>query len=180
MEKQKEKFEAGWSQGPGSCGGGSQEQYSVPDTNEAIMFIEEWRGKPKVNEAGCGDMEWLRFTYGYWRAAVDYVGYDITPRAGRPELKFGGVLDITAEVMRPCDIVLCRTVFIHLPNESIAAALSMFRQAGAKYVITDKFAGHNENRHTKPSYVGLGFNLSVEPFNLNVVDQGHRMIAYEL
>lgn len=193
MDRQKEDFKAGWSQGPGICGAGSKEEYSLPDSNEAIELIEhlrylrnnfkEWGAKPKINEAGCGDMEWLRYTYGYWINAVDYHGYDIADRDGQlfNLIKFKQ-LDITTEQMRPANLILSRLVFIHLPNERIQAALDAFRKTGAKYLIADFFLGGNDKRHKEPSYVGIPFNLAAAPFNLKVeaIGSRNRLAAFEL
>lgn len=193
LEKQKETFKNGWAQGPGICGAGSKEEYALPDSNEAIELLEhirylrnnfaEWGAKPKVNEAGCGDMEWLRYTYGYWANAVDYVGHDIADRNGDlfTILHFRQC-DISTEPMRPANVILSRLVFIHLPNERIAAALDIFRATGAKYLIADYFTGSNEQRHKEPSFVGIPFNLSAAPFNLSVIALGSRgrMAAYAL
>lgn len=185
---QQEKFEAGWEAGPGACGAGSEERYCLPDSNSIVELIESIKErdssiprKPIVNEAGCGDMFWLRYNYGYFKSAVDYMGYDITDRASDWYSVFPfREMDITNDLTRKCNIVICRLVFIHLPSESIQRALKLFRRAGAKYLISDNFpSANNKNRHEKPSYVGLNYNLRKD-LKFIEASEDKRVALYEL
>ena len=185
---QAEKFKGGWEAGPGECGAGSEEQYCLPDSNSIIEIIEALKEKdgrisrkPIINEAGCGDMFWLRYNYGYFKSAVDYMGYDITDRSSDwySVFKFKEA-DMTTELMRGCDIIICRLVFIHLPNSSVEKSIKMFRRTGAKYLISDNFPTYdNVNRHDKPSFVGIPFNLRKLLKCVSVSDD-KRVAVYEL
>lgn len=174
----KEIFESGWKLdgAPGICGGGSLEVNAVRASNAIINIIEGlkkthlYKGTVyplKVNDAGCGDLEWARFIYAYLHNAIDYKGYDLIPRENRFNFKVEG-LDITKDRMRDCDVIISRLVFIHLSNENINNALHMFKRTGAKFLIATDFPeADNDNRHKRgASKKGIKHSLADEPFNL--------------
>ena len=68
--------------------------------------------------------------------------------------------------MRPCHYILCRDVFIHLPNKMIINALKLFRQSGW-YLISTTFPGaKNYERAYKPTIEYYPLDLSEGPFFL--------------
>ena len=128
------KFEEGWQRNGGShCGTGSD----VPRAQNAMKWIPMVAEKfdlKVINDAGGGDLNWIQHID--WD--VDFQGYDIVPRH-KDVIK----LDITKDLMRPCDLIICRQVFIHLSRENIKDALDLFRQSG-KYLISTNY--HTPNK----------------------------------
>lgn len=136
-----------------------------------------------VNEAGCGDLYWMRHHYAFFEFYVDYHGYDLHLRDIHQACKALSVTkaDITQDIMRDCDVILSRLVFIHLPNDHIAQALEKFKATGARYLITNRYRiQNNEGRHTAPSYVANPYRLDFEPFNLLVSYETRNMVMLEL
>lgn len=182
-----DNFAKGWSYGPGVCGAGSEDQYINADANAIITMLSHieplFEGKLLVNEAGCGDLYWLRNHHAFFETYVDYHGYELQKREIHENcLNLAWTrLDICKQAMRSCDVILSRLVFIHLPNEMILQALNLFRLTGAKYLIVSHYnTSNNENRHTSPSYVGLGYDLSKAPFNLKLIRVVGKTATFEL
>ena len=171
-------FRSGWDSSKETpCGYGSELQYTAGLRDKLPHIIEELRfslfgGKEviTINDAGCGDQHWIGrvdFT-----DCVDYRGYDLYPRNSDVIQ-----LDITSETMRDCDIIFCRDVFIHFPNQLICSALEQFRKTG-KYLIATTFPDSlNYIRHDKitmhhqkldmaygPFYLGKPISLLPEPY----------------
>lgn len=164
-------FAQGWDNDDTVCGWGSQLQHTVEVRKLLPHFIKFYNIK-KMNDAGCGDLFWIKTMH---LPDVDYQGYDAFKRASWDKLILQGyplqTLDIVNEVMRPCDLIMCRDVFIHLPNEDILKALSNFRKSG-KYLLTTSFFSNenytvdNKYRMDKPRLQHAKLDLQAEPFNL--------------
>jgi hypothetical protein len=128
-----------------------------------------------MNDAGCGDLAWMSTID---LDGVDYVGYDVHERGTWPELRRSGyrleVVDITADDLRPADLLICRDVFIHLPNEMILRALEQFRRSSRLLLTTsyvsdptvERGAFSNEERMDAPSLLHAKLDLTLPPFGL--------------
>lgn len=137
------------------------------------MRILTTYGVTTINDAGCGDLAWMRTLM---LGAVDYVGYDVHERHTWPDLRKQGyqlvVADVTTEAMRKADLVVCRDVFIHLPNDMVIAALKLFREAGTLLLTTSYTSDgtavtfDNHERMNTPSLLHAKLDLSLPPFNL--------------
>ena len=154
-------FEQGWEGQDTTCGWGSQLEhtenirYALPD------FVRNLDIKT-INDAGCGDFWWMRkVTLGN----IDYMGYDIYDRRKGHNFPFTQ-LDIVKQNMRTCDLILCRDVFIHLPNDMVIEALARFSSVG-RYLLSTTFNNvSNENRMELPQLKHCKINLRTKPFNL--------------
>ena len=119
-------------------------------------------------DAGCGDFYWMR--------AVElpvrrYVGVDVVPelvsrlstehaRRGRRFLH----ADITRDALPKVDLVLCREVLFHFPDDDVRRALGNLRQrTRATWLLTTSFRRRPEN---PPIPLGgwRPLNLEAEPF----------------
>jgi SAM-dependent methyltransferase len=119
-------------------------------------------------DAGCGDFYWMR--------AVDlpvrrYVGVDVVPelvsqlqaehaRRGRRFLH----ADITRDPLPRVQLVLCREVLFHFPDEDVRRALANLRaRTRATWLLTTSFRQHPEN---PPIPLGSWrpLNLEAAPF----------------
>jgi len=126
--------------------------------------------KPKsLLDIPCGDFNWTK--------EVDfrscrYIGADIVKDLVEQNQKLYGnndrkflVLDILNDPLPKVDLVLCRDLFIHFPNEDVFTALTNIRRSGAKFLLTTSYSGEKRNRN-----IPLGsfrpLNLLLSPFRL--------------
>ena len=165
-------FKDGWVGDDTVCGWGSRMENTLnirqdlPDICRSIQ-----RGDcVKLNDAGCGDLWW-------WKnlniPLVDYVGYDMFPKSSWDELPYDTrQLNLCEQDMRSCDIILCRDVFIHWPNEFILQALERFRKVGTWLYSTsytgEYFEFDNNDHITDFSMHHSKLNLCSPPFDLGI------------
>lgn len=156
------------------CGWGSSEQHTRRVRKEFAEILNTYQVET-LNDAGCGDLAWMSTVD---LRGVDYVGYDIYERANWAELRQRGyqldILDITANQSRPADLLICRDVFIHLPNDMILPALERFRRSASLLLTTSYTADSstsqkkfsNFQRMKEPSLHHAKLDLTLPPFNL--------------
>jgi hypothetical protein len=170
------RFHIGWSDPEvdgTSCGPGST-LHHTESIRRALPHIIKGFDIRIVNDAGCGDFAWLRHVD---LTGVDYLGYDLKEWPGNGGFPFQQ-LDIVNEPMRPCDLLICRDVLFHFPNEVIQKALRNFMRC-ARFLLATSMdhekdgdrvvTVNNDHRHTwndarSPGYSAV--NLEAEPFNL--------------
>lgn len=158
-----EVFEQGWEGDDTVCGWGSQIEHTE-SIRERLPEIVETLGIKTINDAGCGDFWWMREVN--FVDDVDYLGYDIYDRTHKQDFAFQK-LDIVKEDMRPCDLIICRDVFIHLPNRMVIEALERFKRVG-KFLLSTTFdITHNDGRMAEPQLQHNKLNLRLSPFNLH-------------
>ena len=117
----------------------------------------------------CGDFFWAKELS--WEK-IQYVGADVVPTLIEQNLQKHTadgigfvVLDILKDPLPNCDLILCRDLFIHFPNELVRTALKNIKSSGARYLLTTQYDGVKFNRD-----ISLGsfrpINLTLPPFNL--------------
>ncbi|KAJ5397029.1 hypothetical protein N7509_005142 [Penicillium cosmopolitanum] len=160
------------------CGWGSSKQHTRRVRKDFAQILKTYQ-VVTLNDAGCGDLAWISMV-DLW--GIDYVGYDIYERANWAEMRQRGyqldILDITANESRPADLLICRDVFIHLPNDMILPALERFRRS-ASLLLTTSYTGDssssqefsNFQRMNEPSLRHAKLDLTLPPFNL-----GHPLV----
>jgi hypothetical protein len=154
-------FKDGWESENTVCGWGSQMEHTK-QIRSSLPLILDLFDINTVNDAGCGDFWWMRNTD---LSAVDYMGYDIHDRRNGYDFPFTK-LDIVKEDMRPCDLIICRDVFIHLPNDMVLEALERFRRVGKYLLSTTYKIKDNSDRMEVPELKHSKINLCKEPFSL--------------
>lgn len=166
MDEKLKIFEQGWAGNDTVCGWGStMEHTSIIRMQLPELFrLFDIRS---VNDAGCGDLFWAKTVFS---PKANYRGFDIYERASWHKLQSEGwnleVKDITKEVLPPADLVICRDVFIHLPDDLILSALNLFKRSH-KYLLSTTFTTvNNDNRIKEPRLQHSKLNLSLPPFNL--------------
>jgi chemotaxis methyl-accepting protein methylase len=117
-------------------------------------LVENYRIE-SVHDAGAGDLHWIQHIE--WR--VRYQGFDLVPRHADVQR-----LDITKDIIPPCDLILCRFVLGHMDPESAQRAVRLFRLADAKYLL----ASNPESvDYAKDLYGTFNkWDLRLDPFNL--------------
>lgn len=137
------------------CGTGSTLKRTEKLRNWIPSLLEKYG--PIVNDAGCGDFHWMKEVN---LRGVDYHGYDVVEYPTWDD-RFS-VLDITAEKMRPCGLIICRDVLIHIPKALVIEALKLFRESGI-YLLAPSYT---DNENNAPDGFNNKIDLAKPPFNL--------------
>lgn len=163
-------FKNGWESDGTVCGWGSEDEHTKQLRTRLPFFIEQFNIQ-SVADAGCGDLRWVKQTN--WKGAT-YHGYDLFPQyewqLAEQEFPCEEV-NIAEEMMDHADLIICRDVFIHWPNDEILKALDLFKTSGAQYLLSTSY-GHddkdvdNEDRIRRCSLKHSKLNLHTEPFDL--------------
>ena len=132
-----ERMQKGWRGGlsDGTVCGNSSTLENTRGAREWLPRMVEKYEIKTVCDAGAGDLHWIRKVA--WD--VDYFPFDLIPRH-KAVVKF----DITAEVLPPCDLILCRAVLNHLDTERVRNAIELFRMSG-RYLVATQFSGVTKN-----------------------------------
>lgn len=100
-------------------------------------------------DVGCGDYNWMRET----ELAVDlYTGLDVDfdvilanrLRDGGPRRRFL-LRDLSRDPLPRADLVLCRDVLIHFPDEDLMTALRAIIFSGSRYLLASTFIAREKN-----------------------------------
>jgi hypothetical protein len=155
-----------WGRGESVSGPGSGLARTAALRSELAGLIADL-GVARLLDAGCGDFNWLRAAS---LPVSEYVGVDVVPelvaevrgRYALPERTFL-VADITRDALPAADIILCREVLMHFPDDDVFAALANFARTGARWLLTTSFAERATNEpielgHWRP------LNLEAPPF----------------
>lgn len=168
-------FQNGWrangtDSGPGSTLANTKRLRST--FTEIIELVGNGSGTVRINDVGCGDLAWMRTML---TTKIDYVGYDVVKWPTWDELREQGVdlvqRDVIADDMRDADLVICRDVMIHLPNEMIQTLLSRCR-ARTKYLLATTYAEASSANYERekvlprPLKRHARLDLRLAPFNL--------------
>lgn len=117
----------------------------------------------------CGDFHWAKEID--W-TPFRYTGADIVPELinrNRALYTTDGLafltLDILTDPLPRCDLILCRDLFIHFPNDLIQSALQNINLSGAQFFLATQYDGVKTNEDIR-----LGsfrpVNLLLPPFSL--------------
>jgi len=168
-------FQRGWrargtDSGPGSTLGNTKRLRST--FAEIIELVGDGHRAVKINDVGCGDLAWMKTML---TTKIDYVGYDVVKWPTWDELREQGVdlvqQDVVADDMRDADLVICRDVMIHLPNDMILKLLSRCR-ARTKWLLATTYAEastanlEREKILPRPLKRHAQLDLRLAPFNL--------------
>lgn len=127
--------------GLGSGAGSSPES-----TRDYVKFLTGFMRANDIRSVvdfGCGD--WQFSQYMDW-SGINYRGIDITRQVIRENQSRFSAPNITFEVFQdidlipPCDLLICKDVFQHIPNEKISHYLSVFQNRAKFLLITNDIA----------------------------------------
>ncbi|MEX2452009.1 MAG: class I SAM-dependent methyltransferase [Rhodospirillales bacterium] len=131
-------------------------------------------GIEKILDIPCDDFFWAKEID--WNG-LEYTGADVVEalvahnaeKYGRGNIRFKA-LDILEDDLPEADLILCRDLFIHFPNDHVLKALGCIKRSGAKYLLTTHYTGVDTNRD-----IPLGsfrpINLQRAPFCLPAPDR---------
>ncbi len=127
-----------------------------------------------ILDVPCGDFNWAKEID--WKP-FHYIGADIVSDLvdrNRALYASDGVefltLDILTDPLPRCDLILCRDLFIHFPNDLIQSALHNISRSSARYFLTTQYDGVKTNQDIKlGSFRPL--NLMLPPFGLPKPEQ---------
>lgn len=173
MENLTRVFKTGWTGGNNTeCGAGSDPEFVAGTFGPWLDDILVRYKIKTVTDAGCGDCAWMREVPGIG-ASITYFGYDVVLRPGldtfaakRPKVRYSrqSVSDFTPPRH---DLIICRDVFIHLPNDMVIEALKRFKTSRSLFLLSDLTqTANNDNRKTKPEKKADRLRLDEAPFNL--------------
>jgi SAM-dependent methyltransferase len=126
------------------------------EVGQAAALIEELPalfksfGITSMLDIPCGDFNWMKEVD---LSGVRYIGGDIVEALveankerfkQRPELEFR-VVDLIADPLPTCDLVMVRYCLVHLSFADIERALGNIRASGAKYLLATTFTEHPTN-----------------------------------
>ena len=154
-----------------SLSGCGSDLVATNEIRENLPKIFENFNIKSVVDAPCGDWNWMRLVN---LEGIDYIGYDILEdilsenivKYKKDNIDFE-FKDITNDVVRKSDLIICRDFMFHISNEKGIELLDKFKQSGSKYLMLTSYnnIGHNDIL----GYEQWGFrpiNLKILPFNL--------------
>jgi SAM-dependent methyltransferase len=156
-----------WESGESRSGPGS-ELVRTADLRRELPRLLGDLGVEVLLDAGCGDFRWLAETE---LPVREYIGVEVVPelaaenqrRYTRPGRRFVQA-DITCDELPPADLVLCREVLVHFPDDDIEVALANFGRSGAHWLLATTFTARDTN---DPIELGSWrtLNLEAPPFS---------------
>jgi glycosyltransferase involved in cell wall biosynthesis/SAM-dependent methyltransferase len=134
--------------GESSSGPGSRREWTRGLQRELPKLLARL-GVSTVLDLGCGDFNWMREVE---LGAVLYTGADVVfdvvlenrLRHGGPRRRFL-YRDLTRDPLPRADLVLCRDVLIHFPDEDLIPAMQAIVDSGARYLLAGTFLARTEN-----------------------------------
>lgn len=172
MRQGEESFYAAYEPGGTGSGVGSESEYTRPLRQFLEAFIRSHNIRSIV-DYGCGDWQWAHLID--WDGAR-YYGYDIVPvLIDRLQEQFGSeersfhLLDGTEQIP-DVDLVICKDVCIHLPNEEVKALCELLTQRAQRVMFINSIA---PNPYCPPlnHQIARGqcrpVDMAISPFNLS-------------
>jgi SAM-dependent methyltransferase len=157
-----------WGSGESVSGPGSGVARTADLRRELAELLVELRIETML-DAGCGDFHWLRLPALPVRR---YIGVEVVPElaadVARRFAQHGREFicaDITWDRLPQADLVLCREVLVHFPDEDVVRALQNLRRTGARWLLTTTFADREQNEPI-PLGAWRTLNLEAPPFDL--------------
>lgn len=127
-------------------------------------------GVKTLLDVPCGDFNWMRHVD---LDDIRYIGGDIVAElAKRNQERHGGErrsfhhLNAVTGPLPTADLVFCRDCFVHLPFADGLAALRVFKDSGAAWLLTTTFTNRDSNRDLTDGCVWRPLNLRRPPFSL--------------
>jgi len=141
-----------------------------------VDYLKAELGKDRISilDASCGDMNWMP-TFLRSRSDVEYTGYDLLPvnidsarsRFVNESWNFAVVDLVKERISSRFDLIMSRTVSIHLGLRDNIQMFHNFLQTGSKYLLTTTYPLQTKNTQLFVGETLQRFheiNLSLPPF----------------
>lgn len=133
-----------WSSGETPCGPGSM----IEACSTVLKVLPEWIAKFQITsiaDLGCGDFHWMsRLDL----SGIEYDGYDVVQelissnqsRHSGPNIRFHHADFMTIPVPK-VDLIVCKDVLPHLPNDLVLRALGTIQASGSRLLAATTAVG---------------------------------------
>jgi SAM-dependent methyltransferase len=157
----------GWGCGPTVSGTGATMAETEAIRHHLPLLVAEF-SIASILDLGCGDLWWLRTV----NLEADYTGADIVEDlVATNQREYGSssrrfvCLDAVEDQLPTVDLIMSRSVLVHLSNRGVKRALANIKASRSKYLLTSTFDGHPIN---KDIVTGMWrpLNLEAPPFSL--------------
>ncbi len=166
-------------EGRGWSGSGSALETTVEYRTLLELILKVYEVKSVV-DLGCGDWEFSRAIP--W-GSIEYKGFDVVAHIiqqnirnfTRENISFA-VLDATQEELPTADLLICKDVLQHLPNEDVAKIIKQFHKF--KYcVITNDIYAHSLSSDNSNIVRGdyRPIDITMPPFNVSA----NKLLVYK-
>lgn len=132
-----------WGGSESRSGKGSAKDRGVFLASRLPMFLRSL-GIRSILDVPCGDLNWMSdFPLG----SITYVGADVVPELiEKNASSFRHIgsflcLDACRDPLPPADLIFCRDMVIHLPNELIGRFLRNVAKSSAKWLLCTRYLG---------------------------------------
>jgi SAM-dependent methyltransferase len=132
-----------WGGAESRSGKGSSKDRGVFLAGRLPMFLQSL-GVQSILDVPCGDLNWMSdFPLG----DIAYIGADIVPemiennRKTHPGIGEFVCLDACHDPLPPADLIFCRDMVIHLPNDLVARFIMNVARSRASWLICTRFLG---------------------------------------
>lgn len=160
-----------WGSKETPCGPGSTIEACAEIIERLPLWIRALKIKSVV-DLGCGDFHWLKEVD---LSGLEYDGYDIVRSAVESARKYASKnirfhhADILSIDIKRADLILCKDVLIHLPDQDVLTLLRHIRENGSHFLASTTAPGW-------PNIFRAGMNagefgpidLQQTPYDLNV------------
>jgi 2-polyprenyl-3-methyl-5-hydroxy-6-metoxy-1,4-benzoquinol methylase len=132
-----------WGSKETPCGPGS----TLAACAEIIQKLPVWIRSLNIKsivDLGCGDFHWLKEVD---LSGIEYDGYDIVRAAIEGARKYASKnirfhhADILSIDIKRADLVLCKDVLIHLPDQDVLSLLRSIRENGSRFLASTTAPG---------------------------------------
>src|SRR5437867_4447252 len=128
-----------WSNKESYSGPGSDLEHTVVIRKRLPALIKDFRVS-SILDIPCGDFHWMKEVE---LSNASYIGADIVndiiarnAQLFSNERRTFIQLDITCDALPKVDLILCRDLFVHFPNDVIARALNKIKESRSGYLLT--------------------------------------------
>ena len=153
-----------------SCSGPGSSLASTMLIREKLQELIKKYQIDSILDLGCGDCNWIsRIEFDGKYRGVDIIPEEIADNKEKFKKKDSWMfycLDITNFSITKFDLIICRDVLIHLPEELTFFMLDRIFQSSCKYFLSTTFPKHNENKDIAPGKF-YPINLQIPPFGLD-------------
>lgn len=150
----------------GGFWGGGKIKHNAKTISDYLPELFERHNIKSMLDVGCGNFGWMCDVN---LSGVKYKGVDIVQDLvdmnKEKYQKDFECFNIVESIPKKYDLVMLRSVFIHLTNRDILKAIDNVKKSGSKYMLASTSPNIKHNKDTECLML-VNRNLEIEPFNL--------------